>query len=1019
MPTSVVFNNTTYQIPLVGERLWGLNVRNFLISVAGNALSKAGGNFTLTADTNFGATYGLVSKYFKSVSSNISTTGVLRLANNEGIGWRNAANNADQILKLDAGNRLELDGVDIPTISSTDTFTNKSISGATNTLSAIPASSLASTTGTGAVVLASGATLTSPAITTPTGIVKGDVGLGNVDNTSDATKNAASVSLTNKTLVTPIIDDYLELNEESAPSTPSSGKVRVYAKTDKKIYTKDSAGTESQVGASGSGELNLIENPSDAVNWSETGTVFSSPITTTTAGDLPLGGLTDTAIQLVASGNGAEASHYNSYSFTTPASLSGKMKVEFYQRPGTGFAESEWTVSVYQSTTRQSLSTDSSGVTYLVNASNKRTVYVDLLASTAYTLRFARVAGSGSATLNISNVIVGPGIQPQGAVVGEWQPITFAAPSNLGAGSGTTDAWLRRIGSTTELRLRFVKDVTPGSGASVVTFTVPSGYTIDTTKLTSSNMLGNGAFTGAVYGPRVDVFKSTGNTFVITKNGGATFLTGADFTANSEVNLELNIPIAEWAGSGTVNLAQNDVEYAYNTGTWDAADTSSFAYGPSGRVMGGSLTAERTKRVRFQSSIQPGDKIEVELSTDQRLWVTVANAKTSAGQVSQGTILDSAAASAGIFWTYVSGSTTDVDVVFARYQTIYNGSSVINWPSDAYWRVRKSSAGAAVGFGIADTTSSGLVPSGTYNKSTGAWTLGLTQSLNYNGPMHQIAGASLMVATPTSTNTDQAGAFELGTNIYRNTYGNRFSSVTGGTGIAFNNRTSNTTEGLTFYANKAGDSLTTGVFVAGSMTQNGAWTFGPSSGLTEGHTIRNSSSTTPALTITNTNTGTTASDGLRIFAGGTTGNSVVLGAFDAGSTVDQFYVKSSGVIGVRTSNWGTGGTAIGVSSSVLTTSPSSRRYKENETPLSIDSSKIYDIEIKEFDYIEAKGGAHDFGPMAEDVEAILPEIVWKEDGQPESIRESKMVWLILEEMKKLKAELDAAKARIATLEGNS
>jgi hypothetical protein len=43
-------------------------------------------------------------------------------------------------------------------------------------------------------------TLTSPAITTPTGIVKGDVGLGNVDNTSDATKNSASVTLTNKTI---------------------------------------------------------------------------------------------------------------------------------------------------------------------------------------------------------------------------------------------------------------------------------------------------------------------------------------------------------------------------------------------------------------------------------------------------------------------------------------------------------------------------------------------------------------------------------------------------------------------------------------------------------------------------------------------------------------------------------------------------------------------------------------------------------------------------------------------------
>lgn len=37
-------------------------------------------------------------------------------------------------------------------------------------------------------------------------IAKADVGLGNVDNTSDATKNAAAVTLTNKTLTSPIIN---------------------------------------------------------------------------------------------------------------------------------------------------------------------------------------------------------------------------------------------------------------------------------------------------------------------------------------------------------------------------------------------------------------------------------------------------------------------------------------------------------------------------------------------------------------------------------------------------------------------------------------------------------------------------------------------------------------------------------------------------------------------------------------------------------------------------------------------
>lgn len=48
-------------------------------------------------------------------------------------------------------------------------------------------------------------TLTAPVINSPTGIVKADVGLGNVDNTSDATKDAASATLSNKTLASPLV----------------------------------------------------------------------------------------------------------------------------------------------------------------------------------------------------------------------------------------------------------------------------------------------------------------------------------------------------------------------------------------------------------------------------------------------------------------------------------------------------------------------------------------------------------------------------------------------------------------------------------------------------------------------------------------------------------------------------------------------------------------------------------------------------------------------------------------------
>jgi hypothetical protein len=175
MATSVSFNGTTYSLPSNREpRGWGTQLAAFLVDVANNSLSKAGGNFTLTADTSFGANYGLVSLYYKSYSANIASSGILRLANTDKIGFRNNANADNLLLGVSTSDRLQFGGANIPTISSTDTLTNK--------------------------------TLTSPVINTPTGIVKGDIGLGNVDNTSDATKDAAATTLTNKTLTSPVIN---------------------------------------------------------------------------------------------------------------------------------------------------------------------------------------------------------------------------------------------------------------------------------------------------------------------------------------------------------------------------------------------------------------------------------------------------------------------------------------------------------------------------------------------------------------------------------------------------------------------------------------------------------------------------------------------------------------------------------------------------------------------------------------------------------------------------------------------
>lgn len=94
----------------------------------------------------------------------------------------------------------------------------------------LPSGSIVGTTDTQTLT---NKTLTSPVINSPTGIVKGDVGLGNVDNTSDATKNSATATLTNKRITprtgtttssaTPTINtdnvDYYSLTAQAADIT--------------------------------------------------------------------------------------------------------------------------------------------------------------------------------------------------------------------------------------------------------------------------------------------------------------------------------------------------------------------------------------------------------------------------------------------------------------------------------------------------------------------------------------------------------------------------------------------------------------------------------------------------------------------------------------------------------------------------------------------------------------------------------------------------------------------------------
>ena len=109
MATNVTFNGTTYSVPAYGNEGWAQgpgNLSSYLVAIASGCLQTTGGTFTLSADVNFGATYGLFAAYFTSASPSPATAGVVRLAQTDQIcfGTGNTA------LTTDGGNGLLWNG---------------------------------------------------------------------------------------------------------------------------------------------------------------------------------------------------------------------------------------------------------------------------------------------------------------------------------------------------------------------------------------------------------------------------------------------------------------------------------------------------------------------------------------------------------------------------------------------------------------------------------------------------------------------------------------------------------------------------------------------------------------------------------------------------------------------------------------------------------------------------------------------------------------------------------------------
>ena len=117
MSTAVTLNGVSYLIPDTGEGGWGVAVTNYLVALSSGVLQKAGGNFTLTANVDFGANFGLRTQFYTTRTANLASAGEFRMARADVINWRNQADGANLSLAVNSSDQLTFDGNPISSLA--------------------------------------------------------------------------------------------------------------------------------------------------------------------------------------------------------------------------------------------------------------------------------------------------------------------------------------------------------------------------------------------------------------------------------------------------------------------------------------------------------------------------------------------------------------------------------------------------------------------------------------------------------------------------------------------------------------------------------------------------------------------------------------------------------------------------------------------------------------------------------------------------------------------------------------
>lgn len=353
-------------------------------------------------------------------------------------------------------------------------------------------------------------TLNSPVINTPTGIVKSDVGLSNVDNTSDATKNSTTATLTNKDF------DGGTASDTSRITIPKNSKTNldlltrkqgtiVYDTTTNKPYYDDGAALK--VIGSGSGGAENWINDSDATN--ATASIFTiakytaatrPPATLTSSGSpsLTFGIVTvgsEKLFSLVHPASNTQGEAFEITGITVPTTAQKtpqmiKVSVPYYVASGTFAAGSNGSsptdsdligyIGYYDTGSSTWKSLEPSNIKFFSIESDKfEATFQSIKDVSQYKLILYSAKATATAfTLHTNKPVIAPSQYVYAAPISDAQLFTSTLTN---FGNATQNLFYSRSGAY--LLLEGTISIGSTAPTGVFTFSLPSGLVVDTAKM--------------------------------------------------------------------------------------------------------------------------------------------------------------------------------------------------------------------------------------------------------------------------------------------------------------------------------------------------------------------------------------------------------------------------------------------------------------------------------------------------------------------------------------------------------